>query len=78
MGKVIDIEAEEGPLRSGLRGRRAARRARTGQQPEKPMSRVFWISFGAVVTVVTLRLFERYVPRQPQGALPPPPPPEAF
>jgi len=74
MADVIDIDAEE-PLKEGLRGRRRNRRARTGQT-EKPISRTFWIVFGAVVTVFTLRAVDHYLPRKPQQALPPPPPPE--
>lgn len=66
---VIDIEAEEN--KRVTRGMRR-RRARTGQA-EKPVSRVMWIALGAIVTVVTLRAFETYFPRQPK-ALPPPPP----
>ncbi len=76
MADVIDIDAEESPLRSGMR-RRRARKAKTGHQKEKAPQRLLWIVVGAVVTVVTLRAIESYFPRPQQQALPPPPlPPE--
>lgn len=79
MAEVIDIDGEEitddgERIRHGLgrRARRRQQRARTGNAKEKPISRMFWISFGAIVTVVTLRAFERYFPRQPMAGSPPP------
>lgn len=79
MAEIIDIDAEEGPLRAGLKDRRRARarRARTGHT-EKPTSRLLWIVIGGVVTALAIRAVNKYIPRQPQGALPPAPPPDPF
>jgi hypothetical protein len=76
---IIDIESEESPITRGM-GRRQARkarqtRARTGDNGEKPTSRIFWIVLGSVITVVTLRAMETYFPKHATAtpALPPPP-----
>lgn len=79
--RVVDTEAEEVTedgerIRHGMsrRARRRQQRARTGHAQEKPISRMFWISLGAIVTVVTLRAFERYFPRAQQAVQPRPQP----
>ena len=63
---IIDI-GEEVPGESKTdRGRRRRRerqrKAKTGNN-EKSTSRVFWIVFGSVLAVVSIRLFDRYFPK---------------
>lgn len=67
---VIDIEAEEKGKETRRERAWRRRRARTGANGEKPTSKVFWIVVGSVLAVVTIRVFEKYFPKQP-AALPP-------